>query len=150
MFYIRAEAFSSFQDEMGNFNASLCENWKGRLRKLVEDALKLPLHWRVSRLEARWFIDLYEKRKGRNPMLLELAKLDFNIVHQNDLRYASMSRRAAKVCEGQVDGELFVDVGEEVECAIDGYSSFIFFHVSSINFLRYLWASTSEESISCM
>ncbi|KAK8630047.1 hypothetical protein V6N13_078858 [Hibiscus sabdariffa] len=62
------------------------------LRMLVEHALELPLHWRVSRLEARWFIDLYEKREERNSMLLELAKLDFNIVqavHQADLRYAS-------------------------------------------------------------
>ncbi|KAL4310676.1 hypothetical protein GQ457_01G047560 [Hibiscus cannabinus] len=129
---VTQEAFSSFQDEMGNFNARLCEDCKGLLslyeasflsveeegmldtakefaaqqleqhlgqneldehvRKLVEHALELPLHWRPSRLEARWFIDLYETREERNPMLLELAKLDFNIVqavHQDDLRYAS-------------------------------------------------------------
>ncbi|MBA0614698.1 hypothetical protein Godav_014963 [Gossypium davidsonii] len=62
------------------------------VRMLVEHALELPLHWRVSRLEARWFIDLYEKREKRNPILLELAKLDFNIVqavYQDDLIYAS-------------------------------------------------------------
>ncbi|TYG52592.1 hypothetical protein ES288_D09G040400v1 [Gossypium darwinii] len=62
------------------------------VRLLVEHALELSLHWRVSRLEAKWFIDVYEKREERNPMLLELAKLDFNIVqavHQDDLRYAS-------------------------------------------------------------
>ncbi|TYG52591.1 hypothetical protein ES288_D09G040300v1 [Gossypium darwinii] len=62
------------------------------VRMLVEHALKLPLHWRVSRLEARWFIDVYEKREKRNPILLELAKLDFNIVqavYQDDLIYAS-------------------------------------------------------------
>ncbi|KAA3455918.1 terpene synthase 10-like [Gossypium australe] len=62
------------------------------VRMLLEHALELPLHWRVSRLEARWFIDVYEKREERNPMLLELAKLDFNIVqaaHQDDLRYVS-------------------------------------------------------------
>ncbi|MBA0739440.1 hypothetical protein Gogos_012714 [Gossypium gossypioides] len=62
------------------------------VRMLVEHALELPLHWRVSRLEARWFIDVYEKREKRNPILLELAKLDFNIVqavYQDDLIYAS-------------------------------------------------------------
>ncbi|KAK8630037.1 hypothetical protein V6N13_078848 [Hibiscus sabdariffa] len=129
---ITQEAFSSFQDQMGNFNASLCEDCKGllslyeasylsveeegildtakefaaqqlgqhlqqneldeHLSLLVEHALELPLHWRAPRLEARCFIDLYEKREERNPLILELAKLDFNIVqavHQDDLRYAS-------------------------------------------------------------
>ncbi|XP_039016299.1 terpene synthase 10-like [Hibiscus syriacus] len=129
---VTQEAFSGFQDEIGNFNASLCEDCKGllsfyeasylsvegedildtakdfateqlhrhlqqnkieeHLRMLVEHALELPLQWRVSRLEARWFIDLYQKTEKRDPMLLELAKLDFNIVqavHQDDLRYAS-------------------------------------------------------------
>ncbi|KAA3481956.1 terpene synthase 10-like [Gossypium australe] len=59
---------------------------------LVEHALELPLHWRMPRLEARWFIDAYEKNKGKNPIILEFAILDYNIVqamHQDDLRYAS-------------------------------------------------------------
>ncbi|KAA8536396.1 hypothetical protein F0562_028874 [Nyssa sinensis] len=59
---------------------------------LVQHALELPLHWRVLRLEARWFIDVYERKPDMNPVLLELAKLDFNIVqalHQNDLKYTS-------------------------------------------------------------
>nr|ANO43014.1 terpene synthase 23 [Tripterygium wilfordii] len=46
----------------------------------VRHALELPLHWRVTRYEARWFIDLYEKTNDMNPILLELAKLDFNIL----------------------------------------------------------------------
>lgn len=57
---------------------------------LVQHALELPLHWRMKRLEARWFIDIYEERSNRNPVLLELAKIDFNIVqatYQNDLKY---------------------------------------------------------------
>lgn len=59
---------------------------------LVQHSLELPLHWRIQRLEARWFIDMYEKKASRNPTLLDLAKLDFNIVqaaHQDDLKYAS-------------------------------------------------------------
>ncbi|KAL1080666.1 hypothetical protein V6Z11_D09G008600, partial [Gossypium hirsutum] len=62
------------------------------LSMLVEHALELPLHWRMLRLEARWFIDAYEKNKDKNPIILELAILDYNIVqamHQEDLRYAS-------------------------------------------------------------
>ncbi|XP_034705111.1 (-)-alpha-terpineol synthase [Vitis riparia] len=58
----------------------------------VKHALELPLHWRMPRLEARWFIDVYEKRQDMNPILLEFAKLDFNMVqatHQEDLRHMS-------------------------------------------------------------
>ena len=56
---------------------------------LVSHSLELPLHWRLPRLEARWFIDIYERSEDMNPTLVELAKLDFNMVqatHQEDLR----------------------------------------------------------------
>ncbi|KAG6675448.1 hypothetical protein I3842_15G102200 [Carya illinoinensis] len=56
---------------------------------MVNHALELPLHWRVIRLEARWFIDTYKSREDMNPILLELAKLDFNMVqavHQEDIK----------------------------------------------------------------
>ena len=60
---------------------------------LANHALELPQHWRMLRLEARWFIDVYEKQQDiMNPLLLELAKLDFNVVqatHQEDLKYTS-------------------------------------------------------------
>ncbi|KAM7505544.1 hypothetical protein LguiB_004448 [Lonicera macranthoides] len=60
---------------------------------LVSHALELPLHWRMVRLEARWFIDVYEKTNSKNTTMLEFAKLDFNIVqaiHQEELK--DMSR----------------------------------------------------------
>ncbi|KAK2998780.1 hypothetical protein RJ639_024392 [Escallonia herrerae] len=50
------------------------------LATLVNHALDQPLHWRVPKVEARGFIDAYKKRLDANPTLLELAKLDFNIV----------------------------------------------------------------------
>ncbi|KAK1556179.1 hypothetical protein Q3G72_000128 [Acer saccharum] len=60
---------------------------------LANHALELPQHWRMLRLEARWFIDVYEKQQDiMNPLLLELAKLDFNVVqatHQEDLKHTS-------------------------------------------------------------
>ncbi|KAK2989409.1 hypothetical protein RJ640_000384 [Escallonia rubra] len=62
------------------------------LATLVNHALDQPLHWRVPRLEARWFIDAYEKRLDANPTLIELAKLDFNMVqaiYQEDLKHMS-------------------------------------------------------------
>ncbi|XP_050934993.1 myrcene synthase, chloroplastic-like [Cucumis melo] len=60
---------------------------------MISHALQLPFHWRMPRLEARWFIDnVYRTKPDSNPVLLDLAKLDFNIVqsiHQNDLKDVS-------------------------------------------------------------
>nr|QWQ79574.1 TPS16 [Juglans sigillata] len=46
----------------------------------IQHALEVPLHHRMQRLEARWYIEAYSKREDVNPVVLELAKLDFNIV----------------------------------------------------------------------
>ncbi|XP_058211462.1 tricyclene synthase EBOS, chloroplastic-like [Rhododendron vialii] len=46
----------------------------------IDHALEMPLHHRMSRLEARWYIEVYGKRKDANHLLLEMAKLDFNMV----------------------------------------------------------------------
>ena len=46
----------------------------------VSHALELPLYRRMLRLQARWYIDAYGKQKDANPLLLELATLDFNMV----------------------------------------------------------------------
>ena len=59
---------------------------------LVDHALELPLDWRMLRMEARWFIDVYAQRHDMNPSFLELAKLDFNMVQSTyleDLKHAS-------------------------------------------------------------
>ncbi|KAI3515702.1 hypothetical protein L1887_14605 [Cichorium endivia] len=68
------------------------ENIPKNLSSLVTHALELPLHRRVPRVEAKWFIEVYEKRSGMHPTLIELAKLDFNMVqaiHLQDLKCAS-------------------------------------------------------------
>ncbi|XP_010545504.1 PREDICTED: (E)-beta-ocimene synthase, chloroplastic-like isoform X2 [Tarenaya hassleriana] len=62
------------------------------MTKMVIHALEMPYHWRVKRLEAHWYMDVYGKRHDMNPLLLEFAKLDFNIlqaVHQQDLKHLS-------------------------------------------------------------
>ncbi|XP_062076058.1 myrcene synthase, chloroplastic-like [Humulus lupulus] len=69
---------------------------------LVNHALELPLHWRITRSEARWFIDVYERRQDMNSTLLEFAKLDFNMVqsiYQEDLKDLSRWARHSKLGE---------------------------------------------------
>ncbi|KAG8370962.1 hypothetical protein BUALT_Bualt13G0037700 [Buddleja alternifolia] len=62
------------------------------LSLLVRHALEIPLDWNVPRTNARWFIEAHGKRPDMNPIVLELAKLDFNIVqaiHQEELKNVS-------------------------------------------------------------
>ncbi|XP_077233471.1 alpha-terpineol synthase, chloroplastic-like [Tasmannia lanceolata] len=52
-----------------------------KLARQVEHALKLPLHWRVPKLEARWYIEeIYLRKEDMSPLLFEMAKLDYNMV----------------------------------------------------------------------
>ncbi|XP_062076060.1 myrcene synthase, chloroplastic-like [Humulus lupulus] len=69
---------------------------------LVNHALELPLYWRITRSEARWFIDVYERRQDMNSTLLEFAKLDYNMVqsiYQEDLKHLSGWWRQTKLGE---------------------------------------------------
>ncbi|KAK6124436.1 hypothetical protein DH2020_041813 [Rehmannia glutinosa] len=62
------------------------------LAEQIRHALELPLHWRVQKIEAKWFINVYETRFDANLILLELAKLDFNMVqakYQDEIKHMS-------------------------------------------------------------
>ncbi|KAM7530150.1 hypothetical protein LguiB_033560 [Lonicera macranthoides] len=94
-------------DEAQNFTHEYLKeslkNYKidSNLAKLIIHSLEVPFHWRMPRLEARWFINVYEMRQDMNTTLLELAKLDFNIVqgiHLEDLKH--MSRWWKSTCLG--------------------------------------------------
>ncbi|GJX42568.1 R-linalool synthase QH5, chloroplastic [Tanacetum coccineum] len=70
------------------------EKIDGSIFSLVSHALEEPLHWRVPRVESKWFTELYEKRGYSSTTLSELAKLDFDMVqaiHLEDLKHASRS-----------------------------------------------------------
>lgn len=58
----------------------------------IRAALEFPSHWRVQMPNARSSIDAYERRPDMNPIVLQLAKLDMNIVQaqfQQELKEAS-------------------------------------------------------------
>ena len=63
-----------------------------RFREHVAHALELPLNWRMERIHTRWFIETYQSEATMNPLLLELAKLDFNLIqsmHKRELKEVS-------------------------------------------------------------
>nr|QJX58302.1 monoterpene synthase 17 [Salvia fruticosa] len=62
------------------------------LSSWIRHSLDLPLHWRIQGLEARWFLNAYVKRPDMNPIIFELAKLDFSITqatYQQELKDVS-------------------------------------------------------------
>ena len=52
----------------------------------VEAALEFPSHWMVQMPNAKSSIDAYKKRHDMNPIVLELAILDINIVQAQFLQ----------------------------------------------------------------
>ncbi|KAM3291293.1 (R)-linalool synthase TPS5, chloroplastic isoform X1 [Capsicum chacoense] len=75
-----------------NYADNHCGDQDNVMASLVLHALEVPRHWMMPRLETEWYIRIYEGMPNANPLLLELAKLDFNIVqatHQQDLRILS-------------------------------------------------------------
>ncbi|KAG9136608.1 hypothetical protein Leryth_020263 [Lithospermum erythrorhizon] len=69
---------------------------------LVEHALALPTYWRSTRVEARWFIDIYNENPRKDDVLLELAKLDYNFVqsqYQDDLKFVFRWWRDTRMLE---------------------------------------------------
>ncbi|KAJ8628086.1 hypothetical protein MRB53_021393 [Persea americana] len=69
------------------------ENIDPILHKKVEHALDIPLHWRLEKLESRWYMDIYMREEGMNSSLLELAKLHFNFVQATfQINLRSVSR----------------------------------------------------------
>ncbi|KAJ4982069.1 hypothetical protein NE237_032906 [Protea cynaroides] len=86
----------SILDEARDFSKRLLVDLKdykdSNVVAQVNHSLEVPLHWRMLRLETRWYIDAYQGQEDMKPIILELAKLDFNMVqavHQRDLRHAS-------------------------------------------------------------
>ncbi|XP_058727505.1 terpene synthase 10-like isoform X2 [Vicia villosa] len=103
MLALYESSFHSFEeetilDEARNFTTKYlkeCDlngNRDTYILHLINHALEVPLHWRIHRWESQWFIDVYERKKNMNPVLLQFAKMDFNIVqsiYQEELKQAS-------------------------------------------------------------
>ncbi|KAI3868709.1 hypothetical protein MKX03_025959 [Papaver bracteatum] len=74
-------------------NGTKNDNTNVDISKQVRRSLEKPIHWRVQRSEARFFIEAYESQKDMNPLLLGLAKLNFNMVQaQHTTELGNISR----------------------------------------------------------
>jgi hypothetical protein len=84
-------------DEAISFARCHLEAMKGELRsplaEQVSRALEIPLPRFPKRLETVRYIAEYEQEEGHNGMLLELARLDFNLlrsIHLKELKDLSL------------------------------------------------------------
>ncbi|XP_026441137.1 (-)-alpha-terpineol synthase-like [Papaver somniferum] len=94
------------------------------LRNQVTRSLEIPLHWRMERSEARWYINEYKDAQDMNRVFLELAELNFNTyqaTHQEDLRNMSRWWRSLGVASklnfarDRLVGSLLFSVGISAE-----------------------------------
>ena len=88
--YIRFFATQQLRDFVDTHSNKNCESFG--VGEMVAQALDMPYHWRMRRLATRSYINLYGMKPNKNPVLVELAKLDFNIVqavYQEELKYVS-------------------------------------------------------------
>ncbi|KAL5720573.1 hypothetical protein ACHQM5_013234 [Ranunculus cassubicifolius] len=92
-----AEEGEDILDEAKVYTRNILENVKHgndeSLYDQVTRALRLPINYNAVRFEARWYIDAYSEREDTDQVLLELAKLDYNIrqgSYQDELAVLSM------------------------------------------------------------
>ncbi|XP_037494537.1 uncharacterized protein LOC105631124, partial [Jatropha curcas] len=96
-------------EEAKNFTSHHLKSLLGKLesnnilRQQVEQALDVPLHWRMRRIENRNFINIYQRDDSHNKALLELAILDYNLVqttwyNQSIKRRAKGAKQWARLC----------------------------------------------------
>ncbi|PRQ52883.1 putative (E)-beta-ocimene synthase [Rosa chinensis] len=81
------EEAKSFRSK--NLKQSLAKLNDENLLKRVEQLLETPVHWRMPRIEALNFINIYQRDDSSNLALLELAELDYNLVQSFPLLYNS-------------------------------------------------------------
>ncbi|GKC02561.1 putative beta-farnesene synthase, partial [Tanacetum coccineum] len=71
------DALDFVKSHLGNIaNDPSCDS---TLRSQIHQAFKQPLRKRLQRLEATHYIPIYEQEASRSEILLNLAKLDFNV-----------------------------------------------------------------------
>ncbi|XVF82867.1 hypothetical protein PTKIN_Ptkin16aG0085200 [Pterospermum kingtungense] len=87
-------------EEAKGFTGESLKDSLGKLDKVkaqqVRQSLEVPLHWRMERIEARNFIDSYQNDDTKSSVLLDLAKLDYNLtqsVYQQELKELAEWRR---------------------------------------------------------
>ncbi|CAM0908496.1 unnamed protein product [Alopecurus aequalis] len=101
--WVSPDVFDKFKDERGSFSVEITNEPRGLLglynaafllihAEQVKRALNIPLPRTYRRLETMYYLSEYKHEEGYNPILLELAKLEFTLlqyVHLKELNSIS-------------------------------------------------------------
>jgi (-)-germacrene D synthase len=101
---------------------SLTPSLASPLAEQVKRSLRLPLPRTYRKLEALRYMPEYEQEEGHNPTLLELAKLEFNLLQPVHLKELRDITEWYKDFSGYV--ELSTVRDRVVECYLWGYTVF--------------------------
>lgn len=77
---IRIYASERLSEFVVENSKTICREDEAYMLEMVKRALETPYHWSIQRLAARWYINAYENKHEMNPLLLEFAALDFNML----------------------------------------------------------------------
>uniref|UniRef100_A0A0E0J444 Terpene synthase N-terminal domain-containing protein n=1 Tax=Oryza nivara TaxID=4536 RepID=A0A0E0J444_ORYNI len=94
---------------------------KGPLADQVKRALRLPLPRTLKRVEMLHYMFEYDQDNGHNPVLLELAKMDFNLLQQVHLK--ELKEISSAILDDTYDVYAFSSIDEcrTLNAAIQGW-----------------------------
>ncbi|KAL2495819.1 Germacrene-D synthase [Forsythia ovata] len=85
----------------------------------IREALEMPIHKTLTRLGARRFLSIYQQDESQNDILLNFAKLDFNLLqkmHQKELY--NITRAYFEEAKWAYNGYLPIDMEEYMKVAV--------------------------------
>ncbi|KAF2933408.1 hypothetical protein DAI22_04g081600 [Oryza sativa Japonica Group] len=157
-FWVSPDVFQKFKGDDGNFLNELADDprefeetisfarnhlesmiWdsvlKGPLADQVKHAIRLPLPRTLKRVEMLHYMFEYDQDNGHNPVLLELAKLDFNLLQHVHLKELKEISRWWKDVSGYMGLNHIRD--RVIECYTWSYAVY---HEEELSFARMLFA----------
>ncbi|KAG4967744.1 hypothetical protein JHK87_033395 [Glycine soja] len=79
--YALAAAHVAYFHSLSEIGDALHKFAEQDLTTTTSSSSPLPAHWKVPWFEVKWHVKQYKKEKHMDPNLLELAKLNFNLIH---------------------------------------------------------------------
>ncbi|OMO78216.1 hypothetical protein CCACVL1_14574 [Corchorus capsularis] len=74
------EAYNFSSESLSSMVITKVDEMGSEIVKMIQESLDFPLHWRFHWTESRHFIHIYQRDETMHSVLLEFAKLNYNIL----------------------------------------------------------------------